>query len=185
MSAPEDLLESLAAIGGLLARLEDHPDPSARAHAQGVVRGVLDFHRAAIARFLEIVRDGGPGTDALVDALARDDLVGSMLALHGLHPVSLESRARAALQDRCPNGWRVECVEVRGAVVRVTLARTGEPRRAADPERVRAWAEERLARAVPDAESVDLTGDFSSDDPAGLVPVERLRARPTFAGKGP
>jgi hypothetical protein len=185
MTASTDLLESIEAIGRLLARLEEGADPRARAHAQAIVRGVLDFHRAGLARCLEIVQSAGARSDELVNALACDDLVGSMLALHGLHPVPVETRVRAALDRGCPSGWRVDRIDVQGAVVRVALALGADPRRAADPERVRAWAQDALARAVPDADSVECTVARIGTGQGGFVPVERLRGRDAPGGQTP
>ncbi|HLK39949.1 MAG TPA: hypothetical protein VKU41_24505 [Polyangiaceae bacterium] len=185
MTSAADLAQSLEAIGSLLARLEEAADPPARACAQGVVRAVLDFHRAGLARCMDIAQQAGPAGAAVVDAWARDDLVSSVLALHGLHPAPIEARARAALDGACPNGWRVAAIEVRRDVVRVTVMRSGDPRRAADSARMRSWVLDAIGRAAPDADAVELVGDLASPEATGLFPVERLRSRRTAAGGAP
>ena len=54
-----------------------------------------------------------------------DDLVGSLLLLHGLHPLDLETRVRQALDQVRPalrgHGGDVELLEVRDGVVRLRL----------------------------------------------------------------
>jgi Fe-S cluster biogenesis protein NfuA len=62
---------------------------------------------------------------ALLDACARDEVVGGLLLLHGLHPLDVETRVRQALEQVRPylrsHGGNVELLGVDGGVVRLRL----------------------------------------------------------------
>jgi Fe-S cluster biogenesis protein NfuA len=79
----ERLLDELAACG----------DPKPVAIAEELIRQVSDLYGAGLARVLELLRD----QPDLVGRLAADELVASLLVMHGLHPQSLEDRVEQAL----------------------------------------------------------------------------------------
>src|SRR5207248_2360787 len=131
--------ERLGRIEALLRQVEGCADASAREAAREVVQTVLELHGAALAAMLELA---GP---SLVDAFCRDDLVASLLLLHGLHPLDLAARARAALDQVRTAGVVADLLGVPDGVVRVRL--TAGPRAA---------VEEALAAAAPDAAGVQI-----------------------------
>ena len=107
----------------LLNEAEENADPQTRARTREIVQGVMDMHGAALERILETVAASGEGGLALIDALAQDDLVASVLLLYGLHPLDLETRVRQALDKVRPqlrsHGGDVELLGVAdGAVPR-------------------------------------------------------------------
>ena len=57
---------------------------------------VTELYGGGLARVLELV------SEADVERLVADDLVGSLLILHGLHPLDLEARVVAALDSVRP-----------------------------------------------------------------------------------
>ena len=63
---------------------------------------MIELHGAGLERILDKLADAGDAGLALIDALAEDDLVGSILLLHGLHPLDLETRVRQALDKVRP-----------------------------------------------------------------------------------
>ena len=67
--------------------------------------------------------------DELVGELARDELVGSLLLLYGLHPLDLETRVRQALEKVQPTlrsrGGSAELLELTEGAVRVRLETAG------------------------------------------------------------
>jgi Fe-S cluster biogenesis protein NfuA/nitrite reductase/ring-hydroxylating ferredoxin subunit len=87
----EALLEA-ASTGGRVAR----------ERAEELVRLVVDLYGAGLERLLEIVHESGRLDDELLDRLAADDLVASLLAVHGLHPDDVEARVAAALDSVRP-----------------------------------------------------------------------------------
>ncbi len=82
----ESLLEA-ASAGGRVAR----------ERAEELVRLVVDLYGAGLERLLEIVDEAGRLDDDVLDRLAADDLVASLLAVHGLHPYDVGTRVARAL----------------------------------------------------------------------------------------
>ena len=75
----EEVLDRLAASG----------DPAAAAAAEELVRSLMDFYGAGLARILHL-RSGAPGE--AVARLLGDDLVASLFVLHDLHPEDRDTR---------------------------------------------------------------------------------------------
>jgi Fe-S cluster biogenesis protein NfuA/nitrite reductase/ring-hydroxylating ferredoxin subunit len=69
----------------------------ARERAEELVRLVVDLYGAGLERLLEIAHEAGRLDDVLLDRLAADDLVASLLAVHGLHPYDVGTRVARAL----------------------------------------------------------------------------------------
>ncbi len=113
----ESLLDALGAGGAV-----------ARGRAEELVRQVTDLYGSGLARILEILDDRGQLDDATLDALTADELVSSLLVIHGLHPQDLETRVAAALDSVRPylgsHGGNVELLDISPeGVVRLQAAR--------------------------------------------------------------
>jgi Fe-S cluster biogenesis protein NfuA len=114
MSRVEELIESL----------EQLSNPAAKVVARELVQTLLALHGAGLARMLELLGQTPEG--AVVAAVwGRDDLIAPLLLLHGIHPVSLETRVRQALDQvqpmlRC-HGGELELVAIVEGLVRLRL----------------------------------------------------------------
>jgi len=101
----ERLLEASASAG-----------PVARERAEELVRLVVDLYGAGIERILDIAYEAGALSDAVVESLADDELVSSLLLAHDLHPYAVEDRIGRALTKVRPylgsHGGDVELIEV-------------------------------------------------------------------------
>lgn len=108
----------------LLHEIERAASSSARERTREIVQTILDLHGAGLEKILEGIATTEQG-QAVIDTLARDELVGSLLLLHGLHPLDAEARVRQALELVRPalhrHGGDVELLEVRDGVVRLRL----------------------------------------------------------------
>ena len=96
----EEILDRLAASG----------DREACAAAEELVRTLMEFYGAGLARMLDLLGAdpaAAPGT-APLDRLLRDELVSGLLVLHDLHPEDVTARITRAL-DALP-GRPVELV---------------------------------------------------------------------------
>jgi Fe-S cluster biogenesis protein NfuA len=97
----------------LLQELETGSDPVATRRAHELVRTVMEMHRLAIDHLFGIL---DADREDLVDRLAGDPVVSSLLVLHGLHPVPLEARVERGLEDARPylrsHGGNVELLHV-------------------------------------------------------------------------
>jgi Fe-S cluster biogenesis protein NfuA/nitrite reductase/ring-hydroxylating ferredoxin subunit len=87
----ELLLEASAAAG-----------PVARERAEELVRLVVELYGAGLERVMELAYDNDALTDELLEAMAGDQLVSSLLLVHGLHPYGVEERVERALDDVRP-----------------------------------------------------------------------------------
>jgi Fe-S cluster biogenesis protein NfuA/nitrite reductase/ring-hydroxylating ferredoxin subunit len=111
-------------IEDLLRELGTVADPRVRANAEELVRLLMELYGSALARILEIVDDTGPAVE-IYDRLAADDLVASLLVLHGLHPLNVETRIARALDRVRPylgsHGGDVKLLGVQAGVVHLRL----------------------------------------------------------------
>jgi Fe-S cluster biogenesis protein NfuA/nitrite reductase/ring-hydroxylating ferredoxin subunit len=87
-----DALLAASASGGAVAR----------ERAEELVRIVADLYGAGLERLLELAHQRGALTGEVLDALAADDLVASLLLVHGLHPYGVETRIERALDGVRP-----------------------------------------------------------------------------------
>ena len=100
----QDFRNRIQRVETLLQDVERLPE-AARACTREIVQTLLDLHGAGLEKILGRLADAGPIGMAVIDDLGRDDLVGSLLLLYGLHPLDLETRVRQALDKvRPPSG---------------------------------------------------------------------------------
>ena len=164
--------ELIGRVEALLEELEALPDPAARDLALETVQALLDLYGAGLDR---IVAQAGPAT---ATALAGDELVEHLLLLHGLHPVRVEDRVRAALDRVRPylgsHGGDVELISVSGGVAHVRLKGSCEgcP---ASAMTLKLAIEDAVLKAAPDIERVqaeeDATGP-AAPSPSPLLQIE-------------
>jgi Fe-S cluster biogenesis protein NfuA len=91
------------AIGDRIERLLDelHTSADRRAveRAEELLRLVTELYGAGLARIMELAEAGGPG---VLERITADELVASLLVVHGLHPDDLTTRVSAALESVRP-----------------------------------------------------------------------------------
>jgi Fe-S cluster biogenesis protein NfuA len=97
-AAPQNLRTIGDRIEQLLEELRGSTDPRTFTGIEELLRLFSELYGAGLARIMELAADGAdPDGSGLSDRLAGDDLVASLLLVHGLHPESLESRVDKAL----------------------------------------------------------------------------------------
>src|SRR5580698_695004 len=97
MPEQPDFQKRLESIEYLLGTIDKAADPNLRATVQQIVQLIMDLHGAGVERMLELIRAAGDSGTSIVARLGRDELVGSLLVLYGLHPLSLEERVAQAI----------------------------------------------------------------------------------------
>lgn len=141
--------------------------------AQQLVREVVGLYGAGLER---IVRLGDPG---LTERLATDDLVASLLLVHGLHPHDVHRRVSDALDRVRPylgsHGGDVDLLDIAdGATVR--LAFTGSckscPSSAATLELA---VEDAVRAAAPEISAIEVVTAQPASEP-NVIPAESLLA---------
>jgi hypothetical protein len=85
VTAAGDLPAIAVRIEELIHQLESGPDAEARRDAVELARLVLTLHGAGLARMLELLR-AQKGGGVLLQTLAADPTVATLLSLHDLHP---------------------------------------------------------------------------------------------------
>jgi Fe-S cluster biogenesis protein NfuA len=154
-----DFRRRVQRIETLIREIDRLADPDARVRTRELVQAVLDLHGTGLERLLDRVAEAaGP---AVIEAAARDDLVGSLLLLHGLHPLDLETRVRQALEAVKPtlrsHGGTVELLGIADGVVRLR-ARGSWHSSSASVTTLKLAVEEAVYAKVPDVTAVEVEG---------------------------
>lgn len=143
-------------IEELVNKLEAAGDPELHTAALELLQSVMDLHGAALQRVMEIISHGNEG-DHLTQQLLADDMVASLLLLHGLHPEDMETRVLRAV-DKVrprlqPHGGDVEVVGVENGAVRLRLHKNGGGC-ASTGATLKAMVEDAVTEAAPDADQI-------------------------------
>lgn len=186
-----DLRHAGDRIEQLLGELESVADPRLRARATEIVRLIVELYGAALERVLDLAADQGDASNALRRRMAEDELLSSLLIVHGLHPLSLEQRIEDALDGVRPylgsHGGDVELLEVSdGGVVRLRLLGScdGCP---SSSMTLKLAVEGAIEAAAPEIAGIEVEGvEAPQATPAasGLIPLDSLRRRPADAPAG-
>jgi len=99
MPAPQNLRATGDRIEQLLDEFQATADPRSFDRAEELLRLVAELYGGGLARIVELASEGAPD---LMDAMVADDLVASLLLVHGLHPESLARRVEGALASVRP-----------------------------------------------------------------------------------
>jgi Fe-S cluster biogenesis protein NfuA/nitrite reductase/ring-hydroxylating ferredoxin subunit len=124
-SHPNDLAREGQRIQELVDKIGTLNDPAARRMLQECLESVLSFYGHGLARILELTGDLGPEGEKVRDALVHDPGVRGLLLIHGLHPVSLETRLAEALDKVRPymesHGGNVELISLENDFAKLRL----------------------------------------------------------------
>jgi Fe-S cluster biogenesis protein NfuA/nitrite reductase/ring-hydroxylating ferredoxin subunit len=148
----------------------------ARERAEQLVREVTDLYGAGVERMLRMAVAANP---ELAETFAQDDLVASLLLVHGLHPHSVERRISDALDSVRPylgsHGGDVHLLEVDGDVVRLRFSGSCKscPSSAVTLELA---VEDAVLAAAPEISSIEVVA-ADKDPSSGVIPAESLLTR--------
>ncbi|MEO6020362.1 MAG: NifU family protein [Knoellia sp.] len=152
----------------------------ARERAEELVRLVADLYGAGLERILDITHDAGQLTDEVLAALAADDLVASLLLVHGLHPYDVGQRVEQALESVRPylgsHGGDVELLEVSAeGTVRLRLLGScdGCP---SSSVTLKLAVEGAIETAAPEITSIEVE-DAEPSGAQTVIPISSLRSR--------
>jgi Fe-S cluster biogenesis protein NfuA len=178
VSSPPDLQAAGDQIERLLDELRATLDPRSYARTEDLLRLVTDLYGAALARIVDLA---GQQMPALTETLAADDLIASVLLVHGLHPVPLDRRVAGALEQVRPllaaHAGDVELLAVdedAGAVlIRLLGSCDGCP---SSSVTLKEAVERAIVAAAPEIVRIDVDDEPA---PTEAVPVT-LGAKPVF-----
>lgn len=156
----------------------DASGPLARERAEELVRLVSQLHGSGLERVLEITDEAGSLSGELLDRFADDELVSSLLLLHGLHPHDVETRIERALERVRPylssHGGDVRLLGVtEDAVVRLRMLGNcqGCP---SSTVTLKLAVEGAIEAGAPEIESIEC--DDTPED-GSVIPAESLLHR--------
>ncbi|WP_123026180.1 NifU family protein [Mycolicibacterium stellerae] len=160
----------------------------AHERAEQLVREVADLYGAGLERMMGMALKGQP---ELADAFAADDLIASLLLVHGLHPHDVERRVEDALDSVRPylgsHGGDVHLLEVEGETVRLQFAGSCKscPSSSVTLELA---VEDAVRAAAPEISSIEVVAAEEEAKPA-MIPADsllsRVRAQPQGHGWHP
>ncbi len=148
----------------------------ARQRAEQLVREVTDLYGAGLQRLIQLAVRAAP---EVADELAGDDLVASLLLVHGLHPHPVERRIIAALNTVRPylgsHGGDVDLLEVDGEVVRLQFSGSCKscPSSAVTLELA---VEDAVRAAAPEISAIEVVAQ-ENETMAAVIPAESLLNR--------
>ena len=166
-----DAGETSGRIERLLDEVRGSVGPLAWRRVDELVTSLVDLYGRALERMLAAV------DPAARPALAGDELLASLFALHGLHPLPLDARIRQTLEELAPTFGTLQLVALDGTALRL---------RAVDAPAIAGGAaaiERVLVEAAPELERVEVEGlrEPAASGPLVQIDVARSRAR---AGEG-
>jgi hypothetical protein len=178
MSPKAEFQKRIGRVEKLIAMLDSCSGPDLRMSARELMEAVMELHGAGLERIVEIVSQSEESGALLLDTLADDELVGSLLVLYGMHPADFETRARKGLDQAGAilrrHGAHLDQIDVGEASVhaRIVGGESGEP------EKV---VREALLAAVPDAEEIGISlappGAQAETAPrSGFVPLSKVKS---------
>jgi Fe-S cluster biogenesis protein NfuA/nitrite reductase/ring-hydroxylating ferredoxin subunit len=187
MLEQKDFQQRMQQVEGLIRKIENLPDAEARQSAVELVQSLMDFHGAGLERLMEIVAEAGEAGYAIFDSFARDDLVGSLLLLYGLHPVTLEERVLGALDKVRPyldsHGGNVELIGIADEVVRLRLQGSCKSCPSSSIT-LKLAIEEAIYAAAPDVAAIEAEGVSEQPKASGFVQIGKAQAGGTHSTTG-
>jgi len=178
MAAGHEAQKAGERVEALLAELGSQAGPQVAATAEELVTCLVELYGAGLAEIVKIIGSDASGP-ALMDRLAADPLVASLLLLHDLHPMPIADRVRRAIDQAMPQlGPHAGAAEFAGldeaGVVRIRLELTDHGRQA-HAGAVQEALEQAVADAAPEASGVR----FDLVTAAPELPLLQITRRPT------
>ncbi len=183
MSEVEDGGPDLRATGerieALLVASSAH-GAMARERSEELVRQVADLYGAGLERLLEVLYDAGRLDAEALEALAGDDLVASLLLVHGLHPYDVTTRVERALEGVRPylgsHGGDVELLGVTDDMsvqLRLLGSCDGCP---SSSVTLKLAVEGAVEAAAPEVTAIEVESPTDAAN-GSVIPVSALRTR--------
>jgi Fe-S cluster biogenesis protein NfuA/nitrite reductase/ring-hydroxylating ferredoxin subunit len=175
----------VARVEELTAQLEAIGDPFARSCAEELAGALMGLYGEGLERIFEAIAEEGPSLDGLRDRLTEDGVVASLMLIHGLYPVDLETRVQEALDSVRPymesHGGNVELLAVEDGIARLRLEGScnGCPASASTMELA---IEQALQDAAPDLEGIDVEGVTAAPPALGSFELPMSGGGPSVTG---
>jgi Fe-S cluster biogenesis protein NfuA/nitrite reductase/ring-hydroxylating ferredoxin subunit len=145
-----------------------------RERTEQLASELTELYGAALARMVSIAAESAP---ELVDRFASDELVASLMLVHGLHPHGVERRIEDALDGVRPylgsHGGDVRLLEVADDVVRLEFSGSCKscPSSAVTLEYA---VEDAVRAAAPEVSSIEVVSAATDSTASTVIPTESL-----------
>lgn len=154
MTETDEIIEQL---NSLVEELESYPDAEMREKTLDLIQLILSLHGEVLERILKTLEQQSV-QDEVFTKLLEDDLIRSVLLVHGLMPEELAARVAATLEELRPfftsQGCQIELLEVVKGRARFRVTRNGET---APPVGIlRQELETALAETAPDLLEIEI-----------------------------
>jgi Fe-S cluster biogenesis protein NfuA len=179
--------KNLRAVGDRIEQLLDElraaADPRLYGQAEEMLGLVTELYGGGLARIVEVVGESDPVT---LDRLAHDELISSLLLVHGLHPDDLETRVIRALEGVRPmlagHGGDVELLDIDAAAGAVHLNLLGSCHGCpSSTVTLRMAVETAIAEAAPEIIIIDVEQPTEEAPPVGEpVPITLGAKKPVY-----
>ncbi|MBO0879484.1 MAG: NifU family protein [Mycobacterium sp.] len=158
---------------------------AARERAEQLVREVVELYGAGLSRILVAISgEAGEADPGILDRLVADDLVASLLLVHGLHPHDVRRRVSEALDRVRPylgsHGGDVHLLDIVGDTVQLQFAGSCKscPSSAVTLELA---VEDAIRAAAPEVSSIEVVAPQgeaaeAAGSMAAVIPAESLLA---------
>jgi Fe-S cluster biogenesis protein NfuA len=161
MAAGVDSEAHLARVQELTEALEALPEGREKAIAEDLIGAIVELYGDGLVRIVEALQEAGAPGQEIHERLVADGVVASLLLIHDLYPIDLETRVREALDSVRPymesHGGDVELLGLEGGIARLRLAGScdGCPASAATLELA---IKDALDQAAPDLVGLEVEG---------------------------
>jgi Fe-S cluster biogenesis protein NfuA len=176
MSEKKNFHERLQKIDALLETIDTSADPNIRTAATALMQATMEMHAAALERVMDVIFESGPHGGEIIEQLARDETVESLLLLYGLHPLDLDERVLRALDKVRPylesHGGNVEILGINDGVVRLRLQGSCNGC-SSSAMTLKTAIEESVYESAPDIISLEVEGVVDPRETPALVKLER------------
>jgi Fe-S cluster biogenesis protein NfuA/nitrite reductase/ring-hydroxylating ferredoxin subunit len=173
MAAGIDSDQHLARVQELTDALEALPDGHEKEVAEDLIGAIMELYGDGLRRVVGALQDAGAAGQEIHAQLVEDGVVASLLLIHDLFPIDLETRVREALASVRPymesHGGDVELLGIEDGVARLRLEGSckGCPASAATLELA---IKEAIDDAAPDLAGLEVEGVVPARKPPGPSP---------------
>jgi Fe-S cluster biogenesis protein NfuA/nitrite reductase/ring-hydroxylating ferredoxin subunit len=163
--------ELIARVQELTAQLEEVQDFQARAIADELVASIMQLYGEGLERIVDALAEPGATAADVRERLVDDGVVASLLLIHGLYPIDLETRVNEALESVRPymesHGGDVELIGIEDGVAKMRLVGHCEGCPASEAT-LELAIKKALEETAPDLEGLEVEG---VQKPAFELPV--------------
>jgi hypothetical protein len=168
--------DQIRKLGQLISQFDQFPEGPQKIACKELVQLLMDVHGAGFERMMEMVFEGGSEGPVIVDRLAKDSMVRSLLLLYSLHPDDVDTRVRKAIEQLRPRLRKLACsaelVSIDDGAVKLQVTTTGHNCGSSAKE-VRTILEDGVYDLAPDVQAIEILG-LEERSSSGFIALESL-----------